>query len=131
MEFHTRSNDRRKFGTTKYVVITSFSKVSIFSSDGKSDKIIYMHAQDDFTIEHIGSDEEVQVINGPRASEIVCSILEVEKKKKSTMIWTGARFKNARHNATDILAEDFIETEEERKERKLKMKNKEDNTDNE
>lgn len=117
MEFHTRNNDRRKFGTTKYVVITSFSKVSIFSEDGKSDKIIYMHAQDDFTIEHLGSNEEVQVINGPRASEIVCSILEVEKKKKSTMIWTGARFKNAM-SSKDILARDFIESEEERKERK-------------
>jgi hypothetical protein len=118
MEFHTRSEDRRKFGTAKFVVITSFSQVSIFSKDGKSDKIIYMHAEDDFTIEHLNSEEDVQVVNGPRASEIIVSILEIEKKKGSTMIWTAPRFKNAMKNKNDILAQDFVETEEEHKRKK-------------
>lgn len=117
MEFHTRNHDRRKFGTAKYVVITSFSQVTVFSNDAKSDKIIYMHAEDDFTVEHLNSDEDVQVINGPRAAEVICSMLEVEKKKGSTMIWTAPRFKNARQTK-DILAQDFVETEEEHRRRK-------------
>lgn len=119
MEFHTRNTDRRKFGTSKYVVITSFSKVSIFHDEAnkKHDKIIYMHAQDDFTIEHLNGNEEYEAVMGPQAGAIVCQILEAAKKNNATLIWTAPRFKDSYHSK-DVLAKDFVDDETERRQRR-------------
>lgn len=127
MEFYTRISQKDgAFGTAKFVVIKSFRKVTIFTNDVT--KIVYMHADDDFTVEKIGNnidpDEAFQVVMGPRASEIIQTMLESEKKSGSTMIWTGARFLNSADTnilrdkksiCRDPLCRDFIESESERK----------------
>ena len=83
-------------GLSKAVVITSFRQVTVFGDDYT--KIIYRHSANDYTIETVGSRDDVQVISGPRAEEIIVSIIETEKKKHSTFVWTGAHFINATYH---------------------------------
>lgn len=139
MQIHVKNTqDDGAFGLAKTVVITSFRQVTIFGKDYT--KIVYMHSKDSFSVEKVGDDvnldENVQVISGPRAEEIITDMIKHETKKGSTFIWNGAHFKcpadlgllkdNVLHEHIhsgkygdpvdwDPLVRDPIETEEERK----------------
>ena len=98
MEIYTTNTQKDgEFGTAKRIVIKSFRQVSIFG-DGYT-KIVHMHSPVSFSIEKIGDDvdpdENVQVVDGPRAEEIITQMIELEKSKGSTFVWSGAHFENA------------------------------------
>lgn len=141
MKIHAKNTQNDgAFGLAKNVIITSFRQVSIFGKDYT--KIVYCHSPNSFSIEKIGDnvdpDNNVQSIMGPRAEEIITEMIKHEQKKGSTFVWSGARFKNQvdesllkeekeynwRTNGFygiprqwDPLIRDFIETEEERRQR--------------
>ena len=83
-------------GLSKAVIITSFRQVTVFGDDYT--KIIYRHSANDYSIETIGSRDDIQVVSGPRAEEIIVSIIETEKKRQSTFVWTGAHFINTAYH---------------------------------
>lgn len=96
MEFITRIYDNDK--QCPAATVTSFRQVTIFGEDYT--KIVYMHSEEDFTIEKVDPahymtiEEMTQVVSGPRASEIIQRMLENEKQRGSTFVWTGVHFKN-------------------------------------
>lgn len=147
--YTTNTQNDDEFGLAKRVVITSFRQVSIFGKDYT--KIVYCHSPESFSVEKVGDnvdpDENVQVIMGPQAEEIITELIGHEKKKGSTFVWSGARFKNSadesllkeqkkenlRYNGFcsiplywDPLVRDFVETEEDRKERLNEARKEED-----
>ena len=145
--YTTNTQNDDEFGLAKRVVITSFRQVSIFGKDYT--KIVYCHSPESFSVEKVGDnvdpDENVQVIMGPQAEEIITELIGHEKKKGSTFVWSGARFKNSadecilkeatkencRYNGSfilhwDPLVRDFVETEEDRKERLNEARKEED-----
>jgi len=138
--YTTNTQNDDEFGLAKRVVITSFRQVSIFGKDYT--KIVYCHSPESFSVEKVGDNvdpnENVQVIMGPQAEEIITELINHEKKKGSTFVWSGARFKNSADECIlkeakkenlrfndfcsiprcwDPLIRDFVETEEERKKR--------------
>ena len=137
--YTTNTQHDDEFGLAKRVVITSFRQVSIFGKDYT--KILYCHSPESFSVEKVGDNvdpnENVQVIMGPKAEEIITELINCEKKKGATFVWSGARFKNQadecllkemkkenwRYNGCSIphcwdpLIRDFVETEEERRQR--------------
>lgn len=130
MEIYTTNTQKDgEFGTAKRIVIKSFRQVSIFG-DGYT-KIVHMHSPVSFSIEKIGDDvdpdENVQVVDGPRAEEIIIKMIELEKSKGSTFVWSGAHFENAadvnilkdtpHKGYWDPLMRDPIESEDERRKR--------------
>lgn len=141
MEIHTKNTQTDDtFGLAKNIIITSFRQVSIFGKNYT--KIVYCHSPNSFSIEKIGDnvdpDNNVQSIMGPRAEEIITELIKNEKKKGATFIWSGARFKNQVDESLlkeekennwkthgfygiprcwDPLIRDFVETEEERRQR--------------
>ena len=138
MEFVTKIyDDDRQVGCA---TVTSFRQVTVFGKDYT--KIVYMHSEDDFTIERIvegdvNVEDMTQVISGPRASEIIQTMLELEKPRGSTFVWNGVHFKNKRHrikpdefgieNKTfrDPLAIDPIEPEVERRKYRRRKEDRE------
>jgi hypothetical protein len=110
MEFITRicDNDKQCSAAT----VTSFRQVTIFGINYT--KIVYMHSEDDFTIEKVDPahymtiEEMTQVVSGPRASEIIQKMLEDEKKRGSTFVWNGVHFKNnhLKNNPDEFYTED-------------------------
>jgi hypothetical protein len=145
MEIYTTNNQNdQALGLSKYVIITSFRQVSIFGKDYT--KIVYMHSEHEFSIEKVGEDvdpdENVQVVSGPRAEEIITNMIELEKHRGSTFVWTGAHFINRadkdllknvdKKNHWDPLLRDPVEPECERrkyKRRKEDRKNESDKQD--
>lgn len=130
MEIYTTNTQKDgEFGTAKRIVIKSFRQVSIFGSNYT--KIVHMHSPVSFSIEKIGDDvdpdENVQVVDGPRAEEIIIKMIELEKSKGSTFVWSGAHFENAadvnilkdtpHKGYWDPLMRDPIESEDERRKR--------------
>lgn len=128
MEFHIRNTqDDGDLGTSKHVIITKFNSVTIFGADYT--KIVYMHTEEDFTIERVDGpshklEDNTQIVSGPRACEIIEHMLECEKKRGVTFVWNGARFKDSYNRDiedeldSDPLCMDYIENENERRERK-------------
>ena len=127
MKIHvTNTQHDDELGLAKKVIITSFRQVSIFGEDYT--KIVYCHSPESFSVEKIGDnvDDNVQVIMGPKAEDIITELIKHEKKKGATFVWSGARFKNQADESFlkklnqryfDPLIRDFVETEEERGER--------------
>lgn len=127
--YTTNTQEDGEFGTAKRIVIKSFRQVSIFGSNYT--KIVHMHSPVSFSIEKIGDDvdpdENVQVVDGPRAEEIITKMIELEKSKGSTFVWSGAHFENAadvnilkdtpHKGYWDPLMRDPIESEDERRRR--------------
>lgn len=125
MNIHiTNTQDDGVFGVAKIVVIKSFKQVTIFGDTYT--KIVYMHSPTSFTIEKINDDDNVQVVDGPRAEEIITEMINHEKQKHSTFIWTGAHFEHpsdvnirkSYRSYPDPLIRDPIQTESERKVKK-------------
>lgn len=94
--YTTNTQEDGEFGTAKRIVIKSFRQVSIFGDNYT--KIVHRHSPVSFSIEKIGDDvdpdENVQVVDGPRAEEIITQMIELEKSKGSTFVWNGAHFEN-------------------------------------
>ena len=127
------------FGLAKRICIHSFRQVSVFGDNYT--KIIYMHSPTSFSIEKVGDnvdlDENVQVVSGPRAEEIITEMIELEKMKGSTFVWSGARYDNTavinlHHDESEVdklfldpLVNDMVETENDRKTRKRSKRGKE------
>jgi hypothetical protein len=125
----TNTQEDGEFGTAKRIVIKSFRQVSIFGDNYT--KIVHMHSPVSFSIEKIGDDvdpdENVQVVDGPRAEEIIAKMIELEKSKGSTFVWSGARFENAvdeniprdtpNNGYRDPLMQDPVEPEADRRKR--------------
>lgn len=134
MEIHIRTDANEEFGTCTHVIITKFNSVTIFGNNYT--KIVYMHTENDFTIERVDEtshnlDDTTQVVSGPRACEIIEQMLEIEKQRGSTFIWNGARFKNPHqlpHEGIhgDPLCCDYVENENERRERRRHERRKSD-----
>lgn len=136
MEFHIRNTqDDGEFGTAKNVIISKFNSVTIFGEDYT--KIVYMHTEEDFTIERVDGvshdlEDNTQVVSGPRACEIIEHMLECEKKRGATFVWNGARFKDSYNRDieddldTDPLCTDYVENENERRERRRHERRKGD-----
>lgn len=143
MEIHvTNKQDDGEFGLAKRVIIKSFRQVSIFGEDYT--KIVYRHSDNDYSIEKVGADvdpdENVQVVSGPRAEEIIVHMIEVEKARGSTFVWSGTRFENAvdeyllkdveQKNAHwDPLLRDPVEPEVERRKRRRRKEDQEAHND--
>ena len=70
-----------EFGVAKRVIVKSFRQVTVFGENYT--KIIYMHSPTEFSIEKVGDninlDENVQVVSGPKAQEIIEQLIENEK----------------------------------------------------
>lgn len=139
MEFTTSICDDER--QCQSAIVTSFKQVTIFGKDYT--KIVYMHSENDFTIERVSDDhmrvEEItQVISGPRASEIIETMLCTEKKRGSTFVWSGVHFKNTHHRIDpdefgidnkhfrDPLAIDPVEPEVERRKRRRRKEDQND-----
>lgn len=94
--YATNTQEDMGLGLSKHVIITSFRRVTIFGKDYT--KIVYMHTPTSFSIEKVGDNvdlnENVQVVSGPRAEEIICDMIETEKMRHSTFVWSGAHFEN-------------------------------------
>ena len=138
MEIFTRNTQEDgNIGVGKYVVITSFKQASIFG-DGYT-KIVHMHSPTSFSIEKISEDvdldENVQVVDGPRAEEIITEMIDHEKAKGSTFVWSGAHFenrtdhnmlKNVEHKGYwDPLLRDPVEPEIERRKKRRRKEDRE------
>lgn len=133
---NNQQNDE-EFGVAKRVIVKSFRQVTVFGENYT--KIIYMHSPTEFSIEKVGDninlDENVQVVSGPKAQEIIEQLIENEKKKGATMIWSGARFENRADrtllkdtepkNHWDPLKRDFVEPEFERRKYRRRKEDRE------
>ena len=108
--YTTNTQHDDEFGLAKRVVITSFRQVSIFGKDYT--KILYCHSPESFSVEKVGDNvdpnENVQVIMGPKAEEIITELINCEKKKRCDicLVW-GALQESSRRM--------FAERNEERK----------------
>lgn len=131
----TNTQEDMALGLAKYVIITSFRQVTIFGEDYT--KIVYMHTPTSFSIEKVGDnvdlDENVQIISGPRAEEIICEMIEMEKRKHSTFVWSGAHFINRadeyllrdfRKHYRDPLLRDLVESEADRRKRRRRKEDR-------
>lgn len=141
MEIHVTNNQEDgEFGLAKRVIIKSFRQVSIFGKDYT--KIVYRHSENDYSIEKVGQDvdpdENVQVISGPRAEEIIVQMIETEKARGSTFVWNGARFdntidetllKDCNEHYRDPLKRDPVEFEEDRRKRRRRKEDRERSND--
>lgn len=121
-----------------HAMVTSFKHVTIFGDNYT--KIVYMHSDDDYTIERVDPEENqrvedvTQVVSGPRASEIIQTLLENEKKRGATFVWTGVHFRNNYHkigdegftNARDPLAIDPVQPEVERRKHRRRKEDQND-----
>lgn len=138
--FMLNKQDDGEFGLAEKVIIKSFRQVSIFGEDYT--KIVYRHSDNDYSIEKVGPvvdpDENVQVVSGPRAEEIIVHMIEVEKARGSTFVWSGARFENAvdeyllkdvdqKDAYWDPLLRDPVEPEVERRKRRRRKEDREVN----
>lgn len=144
MEFITRicDNDKQCSAAT----VTSFKQVSIFGTNYT--RIVYMHSEDNFTIEKVNNDPpsserkpvetEYMAITGPRASEIIVEMLENEKRRGSTFVWIGVHFKNNlqkdnpnefipenKRNFRDPLSIDPVQPEVERRKHRRRKEDRE------
>lgn len=134
--YTTNTQEDGEFGTAKRIVIKSFRQVSIFGDNYT--KIVHMHSPVSFSIEKIGDDvdldENVQVVDGPRAEEIIIQMIELEKSKGSTFVWSGAHFENAadanilkdtpHKGYWDPLVRDPVEPEADRRKRQRRKEDK-------
>ena len=141
MEIHvTNKQNDGEFGLAKRVIIKSFRQVSIFGKDYT--KIVYRHSDTDYSIEKVGPDvdpdENVQVVSGPRAEEIIVHMIEVEKARGSTFVWSGTRFDNTTDETLlkdcneiyrDPLKRDPVEFEEDRRKRRRRKEDREAHND--
>lgn len=122
------TQDDGALGFAKYVSIISFRQVTIFGKDYT--KIVYRHSPTDYSVEKVGKDvdydENVQVISGPEAEGIITCLIETEKLRGSTFLWTGVRYRNT-HCKNDVsddpMLTDPVECEEERRKSRQKNQN--------
>lgn len=119
---HMCSKEEQERTGQKRIIITKFKKCTIF---GKHPKIVYRKSDNNYVIEYMDAEnweDSTSVIEGPDADSIVEKMIKVERARGATLIWSGARYEL--WLTKDALI-DFVEDEEERKDR-LKNQNEEE-----